>query len=333
MTTLKHLKLLGALYVPLPLCTSADSPSMVCTQAKPLTKGLRLNPEADAEALAHAGLLIPLAPQVVPKSEAQPATTSCPATAEPAVPSQAAIHTLPSLAPVAAEPAALRQLQSLADSAVSPPPAPAVAGSLTQVNPPSCPPPTAVLLAPNRANAAAAATACVERVLAQGGATASASSGRQNAHRMTHADQHQPTGDAAAADRPGCASFMQAGGGLTDRSAVSGRALGLPSIAASEGMPDTLAAQVTEQDLAGTGGMAGGDRQAIRRKLAEAEPNLGCGQNVLDRRAEMDHDESVGVVHGQDSRLLQSPVHGAGDNAESLSPRLMGHLQQQHISD
>ena len=276
---------------------------------------MRLNPEADAEALAHAGLLIPLAPQAMPKAEAQPATTATPATAEQSMPPQAAIHTLPSLAPIVAEPAAPRQLQSLAQLPVSPPPAPAVAGRLTQDNPSSCLLPTAVLLAPSTATAAAAAAACVERVLAHSGATASASSGNEETHQMADADQHQPTGGAAAADPP---NSKQAGGGLSERSAVSARALGLPSNAASEGMSETMAP--AEQDGAGTSGMAGDDRQAKRQKLAMPEADLSCGQNVLN---EMDHHESVGVVQGQDSHLLQSPLHGAGDNAESLSPRLM----------
>jgi len=38
-------------------------------QVKPFTQGLRLNPEADAEALAHSGLLIPYAPESAVKPE------------------------------------------------------------------------------------------------------------------------------------------------------------------------------------------------------------------------------------------------------------------------
>lgn len=271
---------------------------------------MRLNPEADAEALAHAGLLVPLAPQVVPKAEAQPVTTtSTPATAEQLVPPQAVTHTLPSLAPITAEPAAPRQLQSSAELAVPPLPAPAVAGRLAQDNPPPHPPPTAVLLRPSTETAPAAA-ACVERVLAHSSATASGSSGREDAHRMT--DQHKPTGREAAADQPGSASGTHAGGEFTDRAAVSGMALVLSSSAASEGMSDTLAA--AEQDRAGTRGLAEADRQAKRQKLAMPEAHLGCGQNVP---SEMDHDKSVGVVQGQDSNLLQSTPQRAGNNAES----------------
>ncbi len=41
----------------------------MCLQVKPFTQGLRLNPEADAEALAHSGLLIPYAPESAVKPE------------------------------------------------------------------------------------------------------------------------------------------------------------------------------------------------------------------------------------------------------------------------
>ncbi|KAL0028293.1 hypothetical protein WJX79_007931 [Trebouxia sp. C0005] len=44
---------------------SADS----IVKVKPFTQGLRLNPEADAEALAHSGLLIPCTPETVVKPE------------------------------------------------------------------------------------------------------------------------------------------------------------------------------------------------------------------------------------------------------------------------
>lgn len=45
------------------------------TQVKPITEGLRLNRGADAEALAHDGVLLPLMSQTVTKAEAQPVTT------------------------------------------------------------------------------------------------------------------------------------------------------------------------------------------------------------------------------------------------------------------
>ncbi len=41
----------------------------MCLQVKPFTQGLRLNPEADAEALAHTGLLIPYTPESAVKPE------------------------------------------------------------------------------------------------------------------------------------------------------------------------------------------------------------------------------------------------------------------------
>lgn len=56
---------------------------------KPITEGLRLNPEADAEALAHAGVLVPTSCEAVTKAEAQPVTTLGPGTGTQAESTQA----------------------------------------------------------------------------------------------------------------------------------------------------------------------------------------------------------------------------------------------------
>ena len=61
-------------------CPAADvvkpiATILVCTQVKPFTEGLKLNPEADAEALAHAGMLVPNSPQARVKQEVDTTAT------------------------------------------------------------------------------------------------------------------------------------------------------------------------------------------------------------------------------------------------------------------
>ena len=303
---------------------------------KPLTEGLRLNPEADAEALAHAGVLIPLAPQSLTKAEAQPVTTSNPVTARQTVPAQAGLHTVPTSAPVPGITPAPRQLQGLADVAFPPQPATAVAG--TQVAPfpyppptaPSpYPPPTAGLVSPRGETAAAHHE---ERVLARSGATASAGTRMEDNPCSTYADQHHPAGNEVAglcAVRPGCISSKQTQRGFADTAVASGTALELPSAMAAPAQKETGVGETNDAEIGGTfdagiGGTSGEDRQAKRQKVAVPEADLECGRSAFnpDRTAERDHNESVGVVEGQDEKPLDNTVQGADDSAMRLSPSL-----------
>lgn len=251
----------------------------MCSQVKPFTEGVRLNPKADAEALAHAGLLLPLVPQSLTKAEAQPVTISAAVTAEqsvlphtqvlvplaapqdlnkvevqpvtasaPAPAKQAeqahtGIHAVPTLAPALVIPPAPRQLQGLVEVAPLPLLAAAMAG--TQLASSSCSPPTAGLVALRGESAPAEH---VERFLGHSGASASASTRLENDHCMT--DQHHLVSDGAAglsAVQPGCASSKQTERGFASRAVVSGTALVLPSIVTGgQGMPDTVSAAAQE---------------------------------------------------------------------------------------
>ena len=304
-----------------------------------MTEGLKLNPQADAEALAHAGVLVPLASQSLTKAEA-PVTTSVPVTARQTVPTQAGIHAVPSSAPV---PGIMpRQLQGLVDVAFPPQPAAAVAGTQvaavagTQVAPCPYPPHTAGLVAPSGDTAPGKQ---VERLLAHSRASASASTKLEDNRCLTDADQHHPTGNEVAglcAVQPDCTGSKQTKRDFPHGAVVSELALELPSttgggmpyaIAAAAhketGLGGTTDAQIGGEFVAGIGGTSGGDRHAKRQKVA-AVHDLGHEQQILDRTAEMHHDESdsAGVNQGPDVHLLESTVQRADDSAVSLSPRL-----------
>ena len=321
-----------------PICIQNNSSVVVCSQVKPLTEGLRLNPEADAEALAHAGVLVPLAPQSLTKAEAKPVTNSAavtaeqsvpphaevvvplaapqgpnmaeaqpvtmsdPAIAKQAVPADAGIHAVPTLAPVPAIPPAPRQLQSLADVAVPPLPAAAAAGS--QVAPSPYPPATAGLVALRGESAPAQH---VEGFLADSGASASASTELEHDHCMT--DQHHLISDGAAglsAIQPGGASGKQTERGFAGRAVVSGTALVLPSIVAGEGVPGTVS-PVAQRD-------AGLSATTDAQQGGVSEGGIGStsGQDRKAKRQKMAVPEAD-LEHGQS--LLYGTAEG--DHIES----------------
>ena len=316
---------------------------------------MRLNPEADAEALAHAGVLlplatqgltkaqpvtpspiviatqpvpatagslVPLAPQALTNTEAVSVTTSAPLTDKETEPAQAGIHKVrdplegigrtPTCDPVIGIEAAPTPE---ADLEFPPPLAATVAG--TQVTSSTCPPTTAGLVAET------APVALMQRSLAHSRAAALAG----NRLEVINADQHQLTDNEASglsALQPSCANTKQTERGLGDRAVESGRALELPSVATKEGMSDTMAAEAAKQD-AGFSRTSGADRQTKRQKVAVPEADWTFGQHVSDGTAEIDHDESGGLVQRQHGKPLEGSMQGADDSALSLStsPKLM----------
>ena len=278
---------------------------MGCCQVKPLTEGLRLNPEADAEALAHAGVLVPLAthgltkaqpvttapvvmakqaapahagllaplaPQGLTKAEAQPVTTSAPVTAKNQVAAQSCTHTVQ-------HPEDIRQTPICSPVTAIPAASRQLQGLPDLVSPPTSAPVVAgtrvaSTLPPATAGLAAETVpaAHVERLLPHNHATALAGNTLEDRHCMTNADQHHSIGNDAAglsALEPGCANSKQTERGLADRAVASGRALELASIAKEEGKSGTMAT-AAKQD-AGLGGTSGADRQTKRRKVAVSE--------------------------------------------------------------
>lgn len=248
---------------------------------------MRLNPEADAEALAHAGVLVPLAPQVLTKAEAQPVTT---VTAQQMVSqAQAGRQAVSTPGVVTATQAVSTQLQGLGEMvsqlvprvnrAATPLPALAVAGgqATSPRNPLPHPPPTAGLVGPSGETAPPGHLA---RNRTHGGVTASANTVPNGMHAESDADQRHLTGREAAemtAVKPGSGSSKHTEGGFAASPVVAGMALMPPNIAMAEGTPDTMTAGVGQN--IGQGVSSNEDRLAKRQTVVVAEPDLACPQS------------------------------------------------------
>lgn len=316
---------------------------------------MRLNPEADAEALAHAGVLLPLAtqglteaqlvtpsplviatqpapatagslvpfaPQALTKAEAEsvttsvPVTTSIPVTAKETEPAQAGIH-------IVRDPSEGTGRTPTCDPVIATEAAPTPEADL------EFPPPLAATVSGTQVTSSTCppTTACLVAETApvalmqrsQAHSRAAALAG--NRLEVINADQHQLTDNEASglsALQPSCANTKQTERGLGDRAVESGRAIELPSVATKEGMSDTMAAEAAKQD-AGFSRTSGADRQTKRQKVAVPEADWTFGQHVSDGTAEIDHDKPDGLVQRHHGKPLEGSIPGA----LSLSPKLM----------
>ena len=281
---------------------------------------MRLNPEADAEALAHAGLLVPLAPQVLTKEEAQPVTASGPVTAQQMVSAQAGTQAVSTQLQGLAE--MVSQLVPRVTKADTPLPALAVAGgqATPPLNPPPHPPPTAGLVGPSGETAPPGHLA---RNLTHGGVTASvladavtsANTIPNGMHAESDADQRHHTGREASemtAVKPGLGSSKHTEGGFADSPVVAGMALLPPNIAMAEGTSDMMTADVGQN--IGQGVSSNEDRLAKRQTVAVAEPDLACRQNSPDT-PDVHHEEGVAAAKVTLVNPLASSTQEANDCA------------------